>query len=1189
MPEMKTTARKSTGGTAERMLLSSTVDHTSVAQTQDVDEDELEHNDCLNIPKNCQAAVTAADVSFICIVCHVREQKDNDIPAPYFGFYKDGIPLLAEFLPILAAVEVSLKGEMSAVPVLFLHLKLVNFDATSGPFELAYHFLEPYFPRGGLQYQEVTFDIATQSKLATYEQDVGKLLNDLLPQPRWTRVVIAITNHSDSDSGDLFAGYRGKNYISATVQNFLDVLFKPWKALLDRAQESYLWLFCCGALVNKPKSSAALRTWVDRNPITAAIAFTAVRFQPGFTCHLLLAFAELVLIERWEIGIAFPHMLGQSNRLGRHTDIVLMLKKNRELGSLTVVKFSWANVDNRPWGQYLPFQCPGCGWAQAWRSASKARVYTYECKNDHCGQTFTFHQPRGSKMLPQGKTGSSCWLSIPLLGRPYSDSLDPARPTTGGKRPAGTVLLQEPRTSARVLPTATAPDSDSSDPARPTTGGKRPAGTVLLQEPLTSFLIPNVRAECIIKDETKLFKYCQPEDVDAVDCEDDEVTQTCRIPVFQGKSFIGYVPLPPRYRAVWLQLSYYIVVYTQMWKLWGAEAKSAKRQSKAKTTLLRQSTGALVAQHMTARLMAVDELVSLAHDLSTPRKERVRILDEWKIRMDRDWFSKTYEQVAVGGAQFLSIDPIRAENRALFDAEGKEMLLPSEDVLDWIDGEVYGLDELFKTTLRKQALDSLKKPDEFSQTQYQDGAELPERWHEGHSPAPYLWSVKQWDWVTKGNDIRSRPIDLLFCCLTNDPTYTEFEQFAQVLNSLASIVIPTPDFAGILGLGKRLWLGQVTWKDFVDDFLDNHLTAGDIGTSETSEQLGNPVIACLVVSAIDVQSLHPDSRNTLNTLEVRLLLEDSRNTLNTLEVRLLLEGYVRRQRSKPDQPWNIRDQVLWQALSRALPGKDHSDVLKGIIWKIVSGQNVSDVLNALKSNEKKRKRSSRGMSQRNVRSARQERAEEVDRVHDSDGGGDTGNVGGQGQASAALTSGGDVEMQVDNNPDVSGSSGEPAQDITTGRESNEMEDIVRNIPDVSTDQGMLPPPPPPPPTPPQISTPPPITTRHMPPISTPPPAPSISTPPPSPPALYADPNDPGSVALVHLFSFMNHRSLERYEADMNAEYPSDPPGIIKEFVEAIAARTGSNHSRPDEFAHLSGALQVVEKRREAGEMCRNLL
>ncbi|KAG2108283.1 hypothetical protein DEU56DRAFT_920505 [Suillus clintonianus] len=419
MPEMKTTARKSTGGTAERMLLSSTVDHTSVAQTQDVDEDELEHNDfcivcrdgssnrifccnecprvtcieCLNIPKNCQAAVTAADVSFICIVCHVREQKDNDIPAPYFGFYKDGIPLLAEFLPILAAVEVSLKGEMSAVPVLFLHLKLVNFDANQ------------WAIRTGLPFPRT---------LATYEQDVGKLLNDLLPQPRWTRVVIAITNHSDSDSGDLFAGYRGKNYISATVQNFLDVLFKPWKALLDRAQESYLWLFCCGALVNKPKSSAALRTWVDRNPITAAIAFTAVRFQPGFTCHLLLAFAELVLIERWEIGIAFPHMLGQSNRLGRHTDIVLMLKKNRELGSLTVVKFSWANVDNRPWGQYLPFQCPGCGWAQAWRSASKARVYTYECKNDHCGQTFTFHQPRGSKMLPQGKTGSSCWLSIPL-------------------------------------------------------------------------------------------------------------------------------------------------------------------------------------------------------------------------------------------------------------------------------------------------------------------------------------------------------------------------------------------------------------------------------------------------------------------------------------------------------------------------------------------------------------------------------------------------------------------------------------------------------------------------------------------------------------------------------------------------------------------------------------------------------
>jgi len=147
--------------------------------------------------------------------------------------------------------------------------------------------------------------------------------------------------------------------------------------------------------------------------ITASIAFTAVRFQPSFASHLLLAFVEQVLIERFSISDVFHHMLGQSYKLGRHTDVILM-DKGRDAEALTVSKFSWAHADHRPWGQYLPIQCPDCGWIDSWLSATKGGVYAFECTNTRCKKLLTFRQPQGSQKLVPGKTVSSCWLLIPL-------------------------------------------------------------------------------------------------------------------------------------------------------------------------------------------------------------------------------------------------------------------------------------------------------------------------------------------------------------------------------------------------------------------------------------------------------------------------------------------------------------------------------------------------------------------------------------------------------------------------------------------------------------------------------------------------------------------------------------------------------------------------------------------------------
>jgi hypothetical protein len=277
-------------------------------------------------------------------------------------------------------------------------------------------------------------------------------------------------------------------------------------------------------------------------------------------------------------------------------------------------------------------------------------------------------------------------------------------------------------------------------------------------------------------DETfKSVAYLQPEVTEVIDSLSGERVEICRVAVMEDKVLRGYIPLPMRYEAVWLELSYNIVVYTNIWRLWAEEEEHARRQSqKQKAGMLRRTTGTLVAQHMLARLHAVLELVGW-HDTEPSGQERVITLDEWKIRSCRDWFNLSYEQVPSKDLKFLNADPIKPENRVFFGEfvsrgrvptlfnyrniegdwtiadEGKGLLSPPEDTAEWIDGEIDGLAEIFRDTLKPQALAALKSEDYYFQTQYDQKAKLPKRWHEGHQPRPYFWSVKHWSWVARGD------------------------------------------------------------------------------------------------------------------------------------------------------------------------------------------------------------------------------------------------------------------------------------------------------------------------------------------------------------------------------------------------------------------------------------------------------
>lgn len=110
-----------------------------------------------------------------------------------------------------------MRAQISSEPVLLVHLSLVDIDTTGGPFELSHQFLQPYFPRGGLGYVKIEFDIATAQKASKYRREVEKVVRELFKERRWSRLVMAVTNHTDNDCGDPFTGYFDGQYVAAEV------------------------------------------------------------------------------------------------------------------------------------------------------------------------------------------------------------------------------------------------------------------------------------------------------------------------------------------------------------------------------------------------------------------------------------------------------------------------------------------------------------------------------------------------------------------------------------------------------------------------------------------------------------------------------------------------------------------------------------------------------------------------------------------------------------------------------------------------------------------------------------------------------------------------------------------------------------------------------------------------------------
>ncbi|KAG1819397.1 hypothetical protein DFJ58DRAFT_850203 [Suillus subalutaceus] len=433
----------------------------------------------------------------------------------------------------------------------------------------------------------------------------------------------------------------------------------------------------------------------------------------------------------------------------------------------------------------------------------------------------------------------------------------------------------------------------------------RPVPPVRLRKPMACFSIPLIRAELVMDESLTnlgtLITYSAPQEVVAVDFDTRMEHTTCRVPVMEGGQLRGYVPLPMRYRDVWLELSYNIVLLINIWRLWSKEeGKALNSKEKKMATTCRQNAGTLLVQYMLARLLAVEELVGLNYN-TDPGEERVKVLNEWKVRMVRDWFYMTYSEAEADGPEFLHADPVSLENKAFFERkwdieeEGRDIMSLPADTNLWIHGRIEGFDDAFEKTIKPQSFEEMSKPSQFFETRYEEGAKLPSRWHEGHEPRPLFWSIKQWDWFR--NDYWNAPIDFLRYALVTEPAYHDVGQFLGDLRSLSGIISLNPNWQDIEANAKDLWLGKMIWREFVDSL-------------------------SISLSLSEAETLTSEKR-------------DDRNPFNTLEARLIFEGYVHRE--KPNSKDQVaEDNVLWQSLDRISP-PEHRPV-----WEWVASEMESD-------------------------------------------------------------------------------------------------------------------------------------------------------------------------------------------------------------------------------------------------------
>jgi hypothetical protein len=130
--------------------------------------------------------------------------------------------------------------------------------------------------------------------------------------------------------------------------------------------------------------------------------------------------AQVTILESMDATTFIESLSRSSPLMARHTSLV-HIKKRRDSngvarGGVEGMKYDWAHVTVRPWGEPMRAQCPECFSLRAWDPlpGGDPNVSRFRCKGRHidglgCIYILSVNRPRGSKVT----SGKPVWISRP--------------------------------------------------------------------------------------------------------------------------------------------------------------------------------------------------------------------------------------------------------------------------------------------------------------------------------------------------------------------------------------------------------------------------------------------------------------------------------------------------------------------------------------------------------------------------------------------------------------------------------------------------------------------------------------------------------------------------------------------------------------------------------------------------------
>ncbi|KAI6045824.1 hypothetical protein EDC04DRAFT_2598421 [Pisolithus marmoratus] len=249
----KTTSkpRKSMGGTAPRVPFSgNNVGVTAIPESAPVNTQVQES--------------TSKDLA-------VSHANTGNITLLGKGFYRDGKPVLSSWIKINRPFERSIRTRLLSHLTLVINLRLQGIPS-GGPIMMATQILAPYFPNSDFHFLDVEFDIGNDARLKKYKQQVSRIITKIKSRS-FRNVIIGLTNHLDSERGDLFIGSATEgNPLASMLSECLPVLLSPFGSWLAGAM---FFLFSYRSVVSEEARLVTLEDTIIQLGLSSVIAFDA--------------------------------------------------------------------------------------------------------------------------------------------------------------------------------------------------------------------------------------------------------------------------------------------------------------------------------------------------------------------------------------------------------------------------------------------------------------------------------------------------------------------------------------------------------------------------------------------------------------------------------------------------------------------------------------------------------------------------------------------------------------------------------------------------------------------------------------------------------------------------------------------------------------------------------------------------